>query len=223
MKTLCFAAWFALASTAAFAADSLTVALPDLHARRVAGALKIDGELSEAAWVGEPVPARFIQSDPVQAAEPSFATEVHILYDDDALYVGARMRDANPDSIVARLCRRDENARSDEFTLYLDPYHDRRSGYWFVISAAGTLRDGILYNDGWDDNSWDGVWQGRSRIDSTGWTAEMRIPYSQLRFKKSEQYRWGVNFRRYVARRNEYDMVAYTPRKESVFVSRFPD
>src|SRR5262245_54753723 len=68
MKTLCLAALFALASTAALAADSLTVALPDLHARRVAGALKIDGELSEAAWVGEPVPARFIQSDPVQAA-----------------------------------------------------------------------------------------------------------------------------------------------------------
>jgi uncharacterized protein DUF5916 len=223
MKTLCLALLFALAPTAALAADSLAIALPDLHARRVAGALKIDGELSEGTWVGEPVPARFIQSDPVQAAEPSFPTEVHILYDDDALYVGARMRDANPDSIVARLCRRDENSRSDEFTLYLDPYHDRRSGYWFVVSAAGTLRDGILYNDGWDDNSWDGVWQGRSRIDSTGWTAEMRIPYSQLRFKKSEQYRWGVNFRRYVARRNEYDMVAYTPRKESGFVSRFPD
>ncbi len=223
MKTLCLAVLLAATPTAALAADSLKIALPDVHARRLTGSLNLDGILSEPIWQSDSVPARFVQTDPVQAAEPSFPTVVHVLYDDDAVYVGARMHDASPDSVVARLCRRDQSSRSDEFTLYLDPYHDRRSGYWFVISAAGTLRDGILYNDGWDDDSWDGVWQGRSRIDSAGWTAEIRIPYSQLRFRKSDQYRWGVNFRRYLARRNEYDMVAYTPRKESGFVSRFPD
>jgi hypothetical protein len=218
-----------LASTAP--ADTLQVARPDsaaaaraeIRASRLQAAIQLDGVLAEPIWTRKPCDAKFIQSDPDQGHPPTFKTDVCVLYDDDAIYIGARMHDANPDSIVARLARRDENSRSDEFTVYFDPYLDRTTGYWFVISAAGTLRDGILYNDGWDDNSWDGVWQGKARIDSTGWTVEMRIPYSQLRFKKADQYRWGVNFRRYLARRNEFDMVAYTPRKESGFVSRFPD
>ncbi len=221
MKELLFTIVLVTAATAAFA-DSLTVALPEVRARRLASPLQVDGLLSESAWTGEPAQARFVQSDPDQGASPTFPTEVYVLYDDEAIYFGARMRDAAPDSIVARLSRRDQGSRSDEITLFLDPYHDKRSGYFFVISAAGTLRDGILFNDGWDDDSWDGVWQGRARIDSTGWTAEMRIPYSQLRFKKSDEYRWGVNFRRTLARRNEQNMVAYTPRNESGFVSRFP-
>jgi uncharacterized protein DUF5916 len=222
MKTLWFATMFAAVATAA-AADSTTVVLADVQARRLAGTVNIDGLLTDAAWSAEPAEARFIQSDPNQGASPTFPTEVRLHYDDDAIYVGVRMFDAAPDSIVARLARRDVNSSSDELCVFLDPYHDKRTGYFFVISAAGTLRDGILYNDGWTDGSWDGVWQGRAHIDSLGWTAEMRIPYSQLRFHKNERGRWGVNFRRYLARRNEYDHVAYTPRNESGFVSRFPD
>jgi hypothetical protein len=210
-------------SAVASAADTVKAPRAEIRAARLQAPINLDGLLSEPIWGAQPSQAAFVQSDPNQGERPTFATDVRVVYDDDAIYVGARMHDSNPDSIVSRLCRRDENSRSDEFTVYFDPYLDRRSGYWFVISAAGTLRDGILFNDGWDDNSWDGIWQGRARIDSSGWTAEMRIPYSQLRFKKSDQYRWGVNFRRYIARRNEYDMVAYTPRKESGFVSRFPD
>ena len=224
MKPLWFAFWFALAAvaTVAEAADTTKVVLPDLRAQRLTARIDIDGDLSDAAWSSQPAEARFIQSDPNQGAVPTFPTEVRVAYDDDALYVAVRMFDSAPDSITARLARRDVNTRSDELCLFLDPYHDRRSGYFFVISAAGTLRDGILYNDGWDDSSWDGVWQGRARIDSLGWTVEMKIPYTQLRFNKSEQGRWGINFRRYLARRNEYDYVAYTPRNESGFVSRFP-
>jgi hypothetical protein len=222
MKPLPLAVLFLLAATHAFA-DSLTVSLPEVRARRSTGPVQIDGLLTESAWAGTAVQARFVQSDPDQGASPTFPTEVTVLFDDEAIYFGARMRDASPDSIVARLARRDVSARSDEITFFLDPYHDKRSGYFFVVSAAGTLRDGILYNDGWDDSSWDGVWQGRARIDSTGWTAEVRVPYSQLRFRKGDEGRWGVNFRRYLARRNEYDFVAYTPRNQSGFVSRFPD
>jgi uncharacterized protein DUF5916 len=223
MKPLLLVVLLLAVAAPALHADSLTVALPEVRARRMPATPNIDGSLTDAAWSGEAVNARFIQSDPDQGAPPSFATEVRVHYDDDAIYVGARMFDASPDSIVARLARRDVSANSDELCVFLDPYHDRRTGYFFVISAAGVLRDGILYNDGWTDGSWDGVWAGRARIDSLGWTAEMRIPYSQLRFRSNEQGRWGVNFRRYVARRNEYDHVAYTPRNESGFVSRFPD
>jgi hypothetical protein len=215
----------------AHAADSTSVAHRDttaapraeVHALRKPAPIAIDGVLSEAVWTSQPGEDRFVQADPDQGAAPSFRTEVHVVYDDDAIYIGARMYDAHPDSVVANVCRRDDNSHSDEFTVFLDPYHDRRTGYFFVISAAGVLRDGVEYNDDWDDGSWDGVWQGRARIDSLGWTAEMRIPYSQLRFRKSDQYRWGVNFRRNLARRNEQDFVAFTPRNESGFVSRFPD
>ena len=222
MKTLSLVLLLGLAAASA-GADSLTVALPEVHAHRLVGTLQIDGLLNEPAWSCEPAQARFSQADPDQGAPPTFPTEIRILYDDDAIYFGARMRDAAPDSIVARLARRDQGSRSDEICLYLDPYHDKRSGYFFVVSAAGTLRDGVYYNDSWSDDSWDGVWQGRAHRDSTGWTAEMRIPYSQLRFRKSEHYCWGINVGRTLARRNEESLVAYTPRNESGFVSRFPD
>src|SRR5262245_41045091 len=211
------------AATPATRADSASAARAEVRAARKPAAISIDGLLTEAAWTSQPGEDRFIQADPDQGAKPSFRTEVHVVYDDDAIYIGARMFDARPDSIVANICRRDDNSHSDEFTVFLDPYHDRRTGYFFVISAAGVPRDGVEYNDDWDDGSWDGVWQGRARVDSLGWTAEMRIPYSQLRFRKSDQYRWGVNFRRNLARRNEMDFMVYTPRNESGFVSRFPD
>lgn len=133
------------------------------------------------------------------------------------------MYDSAPDSIVARLVRRDAFVNSDDIAVYLDPYHDRRSGFFFSINAAGTLSDGVLYNDDWDDNTWDGVWEGRVTIDDKGWTAEMRIPYSQLRFQENEKQVWGVNFIREIARKNERDYIVYTPRNESGFVSRFVD
>src|SRR5213076_3201842 len=154
---------------------------------------------------------------------PTESTYVYVSNNRAALYIGARLFDTHPDSIVARLGRRDAQTNSDAFTVYIDPYHDRRSGYYFAINAAGTLSDGTLYNDEWDDNSWDGVWEGKVSRDSLGWTAELRIPYSQLRFIQKPQYVWGINFRRDVARKNEFDYLVYTPKNGTGFVSRFPD
>jgi hypothetical protein len=223
MKTLLLAVLFASAVTTAVAADSLTVARREIPTARRSATISIDGLPTEAVWQSAPAESGFVQADPDQGAAPTYRTETRVLYDDEAIYVSARMYDAHPDSIVAHLCRRDEASHSDEFGVYLDPYHDRRSGYFFIISAAGILRDGVQYNDDWSDDSWDGVWQGKARVDSLGWTAEMRIPYSQLRFKKSDQYRWGVDFSRNIARLNENDFLVYTPRDQSGFVSRFPD
>src|SRR5947207_10824788 len=148
---------------------------------------------------------------------------VYITYDDAALYIGARLYDAHPDSIVARLARRDQGTNSDRFQVFIDSYHDKRSGFYFGINAAGTLYDGTLFNDDWDDDTWDGVWEGKVTRDAQGWTAELRIPYSQLRFVRQSQYVWGINFRRDIARKNEFDYIAYTPRDGRGFVSRFPD
>src|SRR5262252_8841994 len=106
---------------------------------RATSSISIDGSLEDAAWQAAPVIGGFKQRDPVEGAEPSQKTEVRLLYDDQALYIGARMYDTNPDSIVKVLARRDGAARSDLFQVYLDPYFDRRTGYFFGVNAAGTL------------------------------------------------------------------------------------
>jgi hypothetical protein len=189
---------------------------------RLTAPIAVDGALNEPVWQSAPAATWFKQSDPSEGAEPSQRTEVRVAFDDEAIYVGARMFDTAPDSILARLSRRDVSVPADRFAIYLDPYHDRRSGYYFLVNAAGTVFDGTLSNDGWEDDSWDGVWDARAKVDSLGWTLEMRIPYSQLRFQKSDRYEWGINFRRVIPRRNEEDFLVYQPKKESGFVSRFP-
>src|SRR6185369_1513862 len=97
--------------------------------------------------------------------------------------------------------RRDLWLDADAFVFYLDPYHDGRTGVFFSVVAAATMKNGTLYNDDWDDDSWDGVWEGRAHVDAEGWSVEMRIPYSQLRFRAGDKYHWGVNCRRYVGRK----------------------
>ncbi len=121
---------------------------------------------------------------------------MRVLYDDDSIYIGARLSDSHPKAIKALLGRRDSELTSDSFTVYLDSYNDKRTGFYFGISAGGTLSDGTLFNDDWDDNAWDGIWEGKARHDEAGWSAEFRIPLSQLRFKQEEVARWGINFRR---------------------------
>src|SRR5881409_1985843 len=186
-------------------------------------AVMIDGLLNEPLWQSAERLTGFTQRDPNQGAVPTESTVVYVAYDDAALYIGARLYDSHPDSIVARLARRDQGTNSDRFQVFIDPYHDKRSGFYFGINAAGTLYDGTLFNDDWDDDTWDGVWEGKVTRDATGWTAELRIPYSQLRFVRKNEYVWGINFRRDIARKNEFDYIAYTPRDGRGFVSRFPD
>jgi hypothetical protein len=221
--TLSFCLLLAAAGTPAVPVDSPVTAPLQVRAIRLPRPMTIDGFLTEPLWQSAERVTGFTQRDPTEGAAPSESTVVYIAYDDAALYIAARLYDSHPDSIVARLARRDESTSSDRFQVFIDPYHDKRSGFYFGISAAGTLYDGTLFNDEWDDNSWDGVWEGKVSRDSLGWTVELRIPYSQLRFVKQAQYVWGINFRRDIARRNEFDYIAYTPKDGSGFVSRFPD
>jgi hypothetical protein len=207
--------------SASFAADSLSTPRPVITAVRLEAPITVDGKLDEPVWKNGHAVTDFKQRDPFEGAPVSFPTEVRVAFDDDAVYIGAQMQDPAPDSILARLTRRDVSIPADRFGVYVDPYCDRRSGYYFLVNAAGSLFDGSLYNDGWEDASWDGVWEGRAQVDQTGWSCEMRIPYSQLRFTNGE--RWGINFRRVIQRRSEEAFVVYLPKKESGFVSRFPD
>ena len=196
---------------------------PPIPATRLQGSISVDGELNESIWQTAPAVTDFFQMEPDQGQPCSQKCEVRVAYDDGAIYVGARLFDSAPDSIIARLSRRDESVPSDRFSCYLDPYHDKRSGYYFLVNSAGTMFDGTLSNDGNEDSSWDGVWDAKVRRDDKGWTVEMRIPYSQLRFRAAPSMIWGINFRRVIVRRAEESFLAYQPRNESGFVSRWPD
>jgi hypothetical protein len=210
--------WFA------FAAAGITHAeAPDarrLEAVRTHEEIIVDGSLTESVWK-RPGWSDFTQRRPVEGSKPTQRTEVWVAYDEAAIYVAARMYDTAPDSIMRVLGRRDYDVTADWFTFYIDPYHDKRTGYYFSVSAAGSMQDGTMYNDDWSDNSWDGVWEVKTATDTTGWTAEMRIPYSQLRFIEQPVYTWGVDCSRAIGRRTEQDYIVYTPSKGSGFVSRF--
>jgi hypothetical protein len=195
----------------------------DVRASRVSGSISLDGVLSEPAWANSSPVSQFTQREPDEGARATERTEVRVLYDDDALYIGARLYDRQPDSVRAQLARRDRITSSDRFLVFLDCYRDRRTGFFFGINAAGTLYDGVLYNDDWDSDTWDGVWEGKAVRDSLGWSAELRIPYSQLRFQHRKSHRWGINFKREIARRNERSYLVRTPSNGSGFVSRFVD
>lgn len=201
-----------------------STSLLKLNALKVEEKITIDGVLSESIWKN-PGFTDLKQQDPNQGEVPSQKSEVWFAYDNDAIYFAGKFYDTHPDSIFTRLVRRDFvwGDPSDGALIYIDSYRDKRNGYFFYVSAAGTLADGLLENDEKQtDISWDAVWEGVSHIDNDGWSVEMRIPYSQLRFKDVDEQEWGVNVERFISRKVETDMIAYTPRNESGFASRFP-
>jgi hypothetical protein len=189
---------------------------------RTAGPIRIDGRLTEDVWQG-PGFGRFTQSDPQDGAPATEETTVWIAYDRENLYVAARCRDSQPDGIIRLLARRDDEVESDWFYFGIDPYYDRRSGYYFAVNPAGSIKDGTLYNDEFTDATWDGVWESTVSADGQGWSLEMRIPFDQLRFKKKDEYLWAVNFERDIKRKHETDYYAWKPKEESGLVSRFVD
>ena len=152
-------------------------------AARITGtAPSIDGRLDDAIWATAAVATDFVQTRPRPGEPPSYQTEIRVLYDANAVYVGARMLDPHPDSVVAQLTRRDDMGVSDWIQLGFDSYHDRRTAYVFGLNPRGVKQDGFVFDDTRSDDNWDAVWQGAARVDSLGWTAEFKIPLSQLRF-----------------------------------------
>lgn len=197
-----------------------------ISAIRLNERIKIDGKLTEKVWQ-RPGFNTLIQQDPQQGVRPTQKSEFWFAYDDEAIYFAGKFYDTNPDSIMSRLVRRDFiwGDPSDGCVLYIDSYRDKRNGYFFYVSAAGAVADGLIENDVKQPNdlSWDAVWEGARNIDDEGWSVEMKIPYSQLRFREGGDQTWGVNVERFISRRFETDMLVYTPRNESGFASRFPD
>jgi hypothetical protein len=205
-----------------FSATMFTSAWAERHvdAVRSTTPIKIDGDLSEPVWQ-RPGAGGFRQFDPQPGNDATERTEIWVAYNDDALYIAARLYDSDPSLIARNYGRRDASIESDWFWVGLDPYHDGRSGYFFVVNPVGTIRDGVLFDDIENDESWDGIWSHAERIDESGWSLEIRIPYSQLRFDAKPEQTWGINFRRTVKRKGEEDHFELMPREEGGYVSRF--
>ena len=142
----------------------------------------IDGTDDDPVWRDAPPITAFKQWQPTEGKEPRFRTEAKVAYDAANLFVFVRAFDPHPDSIIRLLERRDTFTPSDMIWLFVDSYHDRRTGYEFGVNAAGVKIDQAIYDDGNEDGAWDAVWDVATRIDSLGWTAEFRIPLSQMRY-----------------------------------------
>lgn len=191
-----------------------------VQAVRTSEAPQIDGRLSEEAWASAPVADRFTQRDPDEGKPATERTEIRVMYDEDALYIGARLYDSQPASIARRLSARDEEPDSDHVGIALDPRHDHRTGVAFMVSAAGAQRDLVISNDTFENSSWDAVWTSAVSIDGQGWSAELRIPFSQLRFNTADVQTWGINVVRHLRRANETSWLELVPKNENGLASR---
>ena len=199
-----------------------------LSAVRLVGVLpSIDGRLDESVWSTAPAGTDFVQNQPNPGQPSAQKTEVRVAYDDDAIYVGLRMYDTAPDSVVGQLARRDQEIYSDWIYVCLDSYYDRRTGFAFGVNPKGVKVDVVIYDDTNDDESWDAVWDVAARQDSLGWTAEFRIPLSQLRYSTSSlsgrDVVWGLNVLRKIARTDEESFWSPVRRDVNELVSAFGD
>lgn len=168
---------------------------PVAQVSRREGAIRIDGRLDEPAWLLATPVTRFVQGEPTEGAAPAESTEVRLLFDDRSLYIGARMYERDPENIQSQLVRRDQDGQYDYFEISLDPNGDDLTGYRFRVGAAGVESDAYLYQDTREDREWDAVWDSGVHRDSLGWSVEMRIPLSQIRYESPDPEKpWGVNF-----------------------------
>jgi len=181
----------------------------------------IDGILDEDIWQGGTWIDDFTQNEPYNGAKATQRTEFKIVYDKDNLYVGIKAFDTSPDSIVNRLTRRD-HADGDLVAIILDSYHDLRTGFVFGISSAGVKYDFMITNDGQnEDNSWDPNWWSKTSINSEGWIAEMKIPFSQVRFEENSGDVWGLEMARILYRKQETTFWQHIPKDAPGMVHLF--
>src|SRR5436190_1267068 len=209
-------------SAAIVRAEGAAPANLTFQAVRAMKAPVLDGDLSDEAWQKAQEITGFTQRDPNEGQPATQQTKCRVVYDDDAIYFGCLMEDSG--KATPLLARRDNDLNNGDYIrISIDSQHDRQNGAAFVVNASNVQMDMILYNDIYDDSSWDAVWDSAAKIVPQGWIAEVRIPYSQLRFPDRPVYVWGFNISRWNARLHESSRLAFTPKKESAFISKFAD
>ena len=181
----------------------------------------IDGKDDDRVWATTPVISQFKEWRPNEGKAPRFKTEARIAYDASNLYVFVRAFDPHPDSIIKLLERRDSFTSSDMIWLFIDSYHDRRTGFEFGVNAAGVKVDQAIFDDGNEDQAWDAVWDVATRIDSLGWTAEFRIPLSQMRYSTDRKHTFGMTIDRMIYRYSERESWPLLRQSKPGFVSQF--
>jgi hypothetical protein len=176
---------------------------------------RLDGTLNDPLWQSAKAITDFRQREPREGDPATEKTEVRILYTRHAVYFGIHCYDSAPTRIVATELRRDVSQDLDDhFEILINSNHDRRGGYVFEINPLGTQSDGLVVeeqsgSEGTDfDSGWDGVWISEARVTQDGWTATIEVPFSTLNFTKSQDVIWGLNFKRFIRRKNEEDLWA---------------
>src|SRR5438552_6520269 len=183
-------------------------------ASRIDLAPKLDGTLDDPIWQQASAIDNFLQREPFEGQPSTEKTEVRILYSKHEVYFGITCFDSDPKRIVATELRRDVSQELDDyFETIIDSAHDRRNAYVFQINPLGTQRDALITEEqrtdsstGDGDSGWDGVWTSEARITKECWTATIGIPFSSLNFMKSRDVVWGINFKRFIRRKNEEDI-----------------
>ena len=183
------------------------------EAVRVDKSPRLDGTLNDPLWQLAKSITEFRQREPHEGEPSTESTEVRILYTRHAVYFGIYCHDADPSLIIATELRRDvSQGLDDHFDILIDSNHDRRGAYVFEINPLGTQNDGLIVEEqrstdnGDFDRGWDGVWTSEARITQDGWTATVEIPFTTLNFTHSREVLWGLNFRRFIRRKNEEDL-----------------
>ncbi|HEV2983558.1 MAG TPA: DUF5916 domain-containing protein, partial [Vicinamibacterales bacterium] len=192
------------------------------RARRTAAAIRVDGRLDEDAWQqAEPI-GTLVQREPLEGGEPSEATDVRILYDDRALYLGIVCRDRSPHDIVSTQLARDADLDVDDrITIVLDTFFDHRNGFFFQVNPAGARADGQVSNNAETlSRDWDGIWNAVARITDEGWTVEIEIPFKTLRFRPGQTV-WGLNVERQIKRWQELDR--WTAARQNIWISNLAE
>src|SRR3989338_2043057 len=179
---------------------SISYAQRSVSAQRITEPITLDGELKEAFWNSVPIADSFVINYPTPGLPANCRTTVQMAYDDQAVYFGVLLHDVPPDSVLSILSQRDDFGNADWFGILIDPYGAGQNGFAFAVTAAGVELDAIINKDE-QDFTWNAVWKSKVVLTADGWSLEMRIPLSQLRFPKQSIQTWRINFQRQVRRR----------------------
>ena len=196
--------------------------MPSARAERRNGAIAVDGKLDDVAWSAATPVTEFTQIDPAMGMPGSQRTEMRFLFDDAALYIGAKMYDTEgAQGVRTSLVRRDQEFNSDYIEIVIDGFHDHLGRAFFDLNPSGSKGDQLGVGTSCCDSGWDPIWEGVAHVDPDGWSAEIRIPLNQLRFSRDSMQTWGLQLRRFIQRNNELDQWSYWAKNEAGGPQRF--
>ena len=205
MKSQFFVFFFLIFFTLSFGQETTTITKKQLHVTFATSSISIDGELNEDVWKNAEIAKDFIGFEPINGTQApnELRSEVKVVYDNDAVYIGAILYDSEPSKILREVKERDEFGTSDLFGVFINGYNDGQQDFQFYVSAANGQADCNFTSQDGEDYSWNAIWSSKAKITDFGWIVEMKIPYAALRFPSTDIQTWGINFFREVRRNRQ--------------------